>query len=101
MPPMQPTSVVREILRVIGHKIEGRPFDPRDGVFNNGWHRLWARLSKVLPSVEHGSNPASSSRDNNDSNSNDGSEQNNATGFSTYPSPKPRVLTLEPDEPSS
>ncbi|KAK0127971.1 hypothetical protein ONS96_007466 [Cadophora gregata f. sp. sojae] len=39
-------------LRVMEHKIEGRPFRPRGEKLDEGWQRLWARLSKDLPSVE-------------------------------------------------
>ncbi|KAJ2892965.1 uncharacterized protein MKZ38_009164 [Zalerion maritima] len=48
----------QKVLRVLEYKIEGRPFEP-DGTDDEGWKRLWARLSKDLPSVKQGSNPAS------------------------------------------
>jgi hypothetical protein len=78
-------------LRVMEHKIEGRPFEPRDGTLDKGWQRLWARLSKDLPSVETPGTPASFQLNDSDS---------NVSGYSTYPpTPEPRVLTPEPDDP--
>ena len=78
-------------LRVMEHKIEGRPFEPRYRVLDKGWQRLWARLSKDLPSVETPGTPASFQLNDSDS---------NVSGYSTYPpTPEPRVLTPEPDNP--
>ncbi|CZR52894.1 uncharacterized protein PAC_02771 [Phialocephala subalpina] len=78
-------------LRVMEHKIEGRPFRPRDEVLDKGWQRLWARLSKDLPSVETPGTPGSFQLNDSDS---------NVSGYSTYPpTPEPRVLTPEPDDP--
>jgi hypothetical protein len=78
-------------LRVMEHKIEGRPFEPRDGTLDKGWQRLWARLSKDLPSGETPGTPASFQLNDSDS---------NVSGYSTYPpTPEPRVLTPEPDDP--
>ena len=78
-------------LRVMEHKIEGRPFEPRDATLDKGWQRLWARLSKDLPSVETPGTPASFQLNDSDS---------NVSGYSTYPpTPEPRVLTPVPDDP--
>lgn len=78
-------------LRVMEHKIEGRPFRPRDGVLDKGWQRLWARLSKDLPSVETPGTPPSFQFNDND-NDNDPEPR-------LPPTPKPRVLTPEPADP--
>ncbi|KAH8746081.1 hypothetical protein F5883DRAFT_585880 [Diaporthe sp. PMI_573] len=71
-------------LRVMEHKIEGRPFRPglRSGqISNKDWQRSWSRLSKVLPRVQPPT-PVSSSADDSD---------NSLSGFSTYdPTPEPR-----------
>ncbi|KAK3692871.1 hypothetical protein B0T22DRAFT_436099 [Podospora appendiculata] len=45
-------------LRLLEHEVEGRPFKPggRAGwMHDQGWRRLWARLSKGLPSAEQDS----------------------------------------------
>ena len=85
-------------LRVMEHEIEGRPFEPQGGLLDEGWQRLWARLSNVMPSTETGRNPAHPSPE--DSNSNDGSEQSNISGYSTYPpTPGSRDETPFPEDP--
>jgi hypothetical protein len=75
-------------VRVMEHKIEGQPFRPRDSVFEKGWQRLWARLSKSLPLVETSGTPASFQLNDSD---------RNTSEYSTYPNPEPRVLTPEPE----
>ena len=55
------------------------------------WQRLWARLSRDLPSLETPGTPASFQRRASDS---------NLSGYSTYPpTPEPRVYTPVPDDP--
>ncbi|KAH8742430.1 hypothetical protein F5883DRAFT_442354 [Diaporthe sp. PMI_573] len=82
-------------LRVMEHKIEGRPFRPYTRFFGNnfddeGWKRLWARLSKDLPSVEQGNNPASPPPNDSDS---------DLSGYNTYPpTPESREETPPPDD---
>ncbi|KAK3333600.1 hypothetical protein B0T19DRAFT_130748 [Cercophora scortea] len=79
-------------LRVLEHQIEGRPFQPgsRSGEMKDqGWKRLWARMSKDLPPVEQES----------DSPPPDDSESD-LSGFNTYPpTPEPRSPTPIPDDP--
>ncbi|KAK3333956.1 hypothetical protein B0T19DRAFT_419645 [Cercophora scortea] len=76
----------QQALRVIEHKIEGRPFRPalRAGEMDNkDWKRLWSRLSKVLPRAQPPT-PASSVADD------DGDGDTDLSGFSTYePTPEP------------
>ena len=85
-------------LREMEHEMEGRPFKPLGGLNDKGWQRLWARLSNVMPSTETGSNPAFPAPD--DSNSNNGSEQSNISGYSTYPpTPSTREETPYPEDP--
>ncbi|KAK0628686.1 hypothetical protein B0T17DRAFT_614569 [Bombardia bombarda] len=85
----------QKALRVIEHKIEGRPFRPalRAGEMSNkDWKRLWSRLSKVLPRVQSPT-PASSHADDSDGDT-------NLSGFSTYdPTPSPREPSPLPDDP--
>ncbi|KXX78216.1 hypothetical protein MMYC01_205056, partial [Madurella mycetomatis] len=82
-------------LRVMEHKIEGRPFRPthRAGrMFNKDWKRLWSRLSKTLPRVQP-PNPASSQADDSDGNT-------GLSGYSTYgPTPEPREPSPLPNDP--
>ncbi|KAM7210729.1 hypothetical protein V8F06_013891 [Rhypophila decipiens] len=63
-------------LRVMEHKIDGRPFRPAFRMLDKGWQRLWSRLSKVLPRVQPPT-PASSV-------ANDGDGDTNLSGSSTY-----------------
>jgi hypothetical protein len=81
-------------LRVMEHKTERRPFKPGAYWADKSWQRLWARLSKGLPSVETGSNPASPmSR-------NDSDSDTDLSGYNTYaPTPEPREPTPLPDDP--
>ncbi|KAF2254383.1 hypothetical protein BU26DRAFT_537213 [Trematosphaeria pertusa] len=81
----------QKALRIMEHKIERRPFEPRSGVFNESWKRLWARLSKEL-GIEIPASPTPS-RDNDDNDT-------DLSGYSTYdPTPEPREPTPIPDDP--
>ncbi|KIM93092.1 hypothetical protein OIDMADRAFT_36026 [Oidiodendron maius Zn] len=87
-------------LRVIEHKIEGRPFRPLYGLNDKGWQQLWARLSNDLPVIEHSSNLASASHDDNDNKDDGDSNNSNVSGYSTYPpTPDLRERTPIPNDP--
>ena len=85
-------------LRKMEREIEGRPIEPLCGLLDKGWKQLYAQMSNVLPSVETGSNLASPPPA--DGDSNDGSEQSNISGYSTYPpTPGESQESPEPEDP--
>lgn len=92
---LDPDPVYKErqrALRVLEHKIEGRPFEPQSGKSAESWKRLWARLSKDLPSTRSGNNSASP-MPLHDSDS-------DLSGYDTYaPTPESREPTPVPEDP--
>ncbi|KAI1178859.1 hypothetical protein F4777DRAFT_535915 [Nemania sp. FL0916] len=77
-------------LRILEHRVENRPFKPRDGRSDESWKRLWARLSKDLPAAEKNSIPPESPRD----------DDTDLSGYDTYaPTPESREPSPLPDDP--
>ncbi|KAI1300449.1 hypothetical protein F5Y03DRAFT_397167 [Xylaria venustula] len=79
-------------LRIMEHKIERRPFEPRGGwMWDEGWKRLWARLAKEL-GIEIPASPTPS-KDKDDTDT-------DLSGYNTYaPTPEPREPTPILDDP--
>ncbi|KAI3325936.1 hypothetical protein HD806DRAFT_520658 [Xylariaceae sp. AK1471] len=76
-------------LRIMEHKIERRPFEPRDGwMCDEGWKRVWTRISKDL-GIKISSNPASPTPPKHSDDS-----DTDLSGYDTYPP------TLEPRDPT-
>ncbi len=89
-------------LRILEHTAERRPFRPateyggfiEDNLKDEGWQRLWARMSKSLPPGDRVSN------DDHLRLSEPRSVETDISGFSTYPpTPEFRARTPPPDDP--
>ncbi|EFY91716.1 hypothetical protein J3459_003992 [Metarhizium acridum] len=78
-------------LRIIAHKIERRPFEPRSRIFGADWKRLWARLSKEWGiEIVRSPTPQKNSDD----------SDTDLSGYSTYdPTPEYRTPSPFPEDP--